>query len=354
MKTSTFLAVTILLAGRQLVADPMPDAARVPLPPNPALAFREIWAYVMADDPASARPDLPVTDLAWFAAGVSYRGALIGVPKPKGGMPGVRHHLVLAETGNADRMHFTLAPEFGLRDRLVADLAAAAVPFDGVQIDFESIELPDADNFRQFLVLLKSAIGDKCLSVALPARGRPASDAFDYRPLASLADRVVIMAYDEHWGGGPPGSIASPSWARRVVAHARSAFGVEKVVMGLPFYGRVWADKDPAGAYRYSSIERMRREQGVEVQRDVEGVPYFSWQSAIGFTAWYEDSGSVADKLRIYRDSGIERVGFWRLGLEDPAVWPLIDRFRAGGTGPEELAAMRRSMDQRYRLPAAR
>jgi hypothetical protein len=236
-------AMTLIIA----TPSALPAEAAGAAAPAP-LAFNEVWGYLMAADPVAARSDLPLTDIAWFAAGLSYRGTLVGVPKPAAWPVGIRHHLVLAETGNASRIHFALDPQFGLRDRLVADLAAAAGRFDGVQIDFEAIEPGDAANFRNFLVCLKGAIGAKTLSVAVPARSRKLGDAYDYASLAGIADRVLVMAYDEHWGGGPPGSIASPGWARRVAAHACKVLGTGKLVMGVPFYGRVWADRNQAGA----------------------------------------------------------------------------------------------------------
>ena len=238
-------------------------------PGVPALAFPEIWAYVMEDQQAAARPDLPITDLAYFAAGLSNRGELVGVPIIQNAQKIVaRKHLVLAELdGSAGLMHFVLAPEFPMRDKLIADLVVALAPFDGIQIDFENLMNYDAENFRQFLLKLKTAIGGKTLSVALPARNSPVSDAFSYPEIVAIADRILIMAYDQHWSGSEPGSIASLAWCKGLASYALGTMGPDKLIMGLPFYGRAWSNKNPAGAYRFPSLERLRKEKSPQQSR---------------------------------------------------------------------------------------
>ena len=285
-------------------------------------SFQEIWAYVMKDRQAAIQEGQPVTDLAFFAAGLSYRGSLIDLPQvEKSSGIKARRHLVLAEVENGALLHFVLAPEFAVRDKLVADLVAAAADWDGVQIDFEEIAAYDAANFRQFLALLKAGLGDKLLSVALPARKGTVDDAFAYAPIAALVDRVVVMAYDEHWSGSAPGPIASLAWSESVARHALETIGAEKLVMGLPLYGRVWADRNPTGAYRFTSIDKLRQDQKAKQLRSAEGIPYFRFSSTIKYTAWFEDARSVGKRAAIYAGLGIPRIGFWRLGLEDPAIW---------------------------------
>ena len=37
-------------------------------------------------------------------------------------------------------------------------------------------------------------------------------NATDYKGYAAIADYVILMAYDQHWAQGTPGSIAGQSW----------------------------------------------------------------------------------------------------------------------------------------------
>ena len=39
-----------------------------------------------------------------------------------------------------------------------------------------------------------------------------ADEAYDYAAIAASCDYMIIMAYDEHYSDGEPGSIASSQW----------------------------------------------------------------------------------------------------------------------------------------------
>lgn len=316
-KTFRPILAALALAAGLAPALPAQEAA------SSTAGFKEIWAYVMSGELEHLRDDLPLTDVFYFAAGISGKGELYGGSfgaKPAG-KANFRRHLVLADLSNSGLLHFVLAPEFGLRDKLVADLAARLKDYDGVQIDFEAIAAYDKDNFVQFLAKLKAAIGDKLLSVALPARTKATGDAFDYPAIAAVVDRALVMAYDHHWSGSAPGAIAGMDWSAAVAAYALKTIGPDKLVMGMPFYGRVWNDRNQAGSYRFKGIDKLLKENNLNPLRDAEGVPYFSFSATSTYTAYYEDQSSMAKRVGLYQAAGVQKIGFWRLGQEDPAVW---------------------------------
>ncbi len=43
---------------------------------------------------------------------------------------------------------------------------------------------------------------------------------------------------------------------------------------------------------------------------------------------WLEDATSAAGRIELALKHGLAGVGAWRLGLEDPAVWPKLAEFR--------------------------
>ena len=64
------------------------------------------------------------------------------------------------------------------------------------------------------IVAKKALPPGKIFSVAVMARWaehkqKNPSDAFDYPFIGMIADRVIVMAYDEHYRGGGPGPIIS-------------------------------------------------------------------------------------------------------------------------------------------------
>lgn len=286
------------------------------------LGFSEVWAYLMDGEERFFEPAYPITDLAYFGAGINSAGKLVGVPD-RGKIKGYRGraHFVVAELGNYALSHFCLTPEYQLRDALVADIVKAAEGYDGVQIDFEAVASRDRDAFYAFLCLLKEGLGDKTLSVALPACTLEKYDSFGYERIGRAVDRVIVMAYDEHWSESAPGPVASMDWCRKVAAYAVSKVAPKKLVMGAPFYGRAWADKDLSRAYKYSSLSSLMAEKGIEeVQRDGE-VPYLEYSESVKVRVFFDDSTSTLARLRMYRASSVRNIAFWRLGQEDREIW---------------------------------
>ena len=138
------------------------------------------------------------------------------------------------------------------------------------------------------------------------------------------------MAYDEHWSGSLAGSIASIDWCKRVAAYAQSRIAPERLVMGLPFYGRAWADKSLSKAYKFSSVERVMGEEKIKLPKREGDIPWFEYSSMVKVKVYYEDAQSIATRLALYRDAGVSMVAFWRLGQEDGLVWKNLEVLKAG------------------------
>lgn len=285
--------------------------------------FTEVWAYLLSGEEQALDSAMPITDIGYFGAGLNNFGRLVGVPDRSkiNGWNG-RVHLVIAEVSNPALSHFCLNPDYGVRSVLIQAIVDATKDFDGVQIDFEMVASSDRDHYITFLKEIKASIGTKTLSVALPARTRKIKeDVYDYTTIARVADRIIVMAYDEHWSGSAAGPVASLDWCSRVASWARSKIGSEKLVMGLPFYGRAWGDSNPSKAYRFSTLSRLMNDKSItEVYRSGE-VPWFEYEQTVRVKVFYEDYHSIFARSRLYHDAKVQNIAFWRLGQEDPAVW---------------------------------
>ena len=291
----------------------------------PVSAFEEVWAYVVAGEETALGKNMPVSDIGYFGAEIDTYGKLAEVPvRRKLPAFGGRVHLVVACNGRA-LTHFALAPGGTERRILIADLAAAAKDYDGLQIDFELVPQRDGEAFLSFLEELRAALGHKMFTIALPARLRKiANDVYDYERIKPLVDRILVMAYDEHWSTSAPGPIASLPWCRRVANHALGVIGGDKLIMGIPFYGRAWGSASLNRAYFHSGVERIRREQGSPEVRRENGIPTFEYEVPVSVKVYYEDAYSLSARMELYRSLGVAAVGFWRLGQETPAVWDLL------------------------------
>lgn len=302
------------------------------MPPD-SRAFDEVWGYLSVGEESAWREGLPVSDLAYFSASLNTWGELTGVPDigRLKGLPG-RKHLVVALLENGALTHLALHPAFSVRQVLLNALVVAAGLYDGLQLDFESVGSRDKESFWSFLGELKLRLAGKVLSVAVPARTTLIEDAYDYRVLDRVVDRVIVMAYDEHWSAGPPGPVASLDWGRRVVRFSQSTVGPSKLVLGIPFYARAWADKSLSRAYKASGIARLLSLLKPAPLHRTEGIPDFEYEETVKVRVFFDDRESHQARIDLYGTLGLKNLAFWRLGQESPDFWSLI-RLAPGAPG---------------------
>ena len=292
--------------------------------------FREIWAYLLRGEENELTGAEPVTDLCYFGASLTREGRITetiarpAVTLKDGLRPAI--HLVIAELSNNALMHFSLDPRYGVRPLLIEDICRVTEAFDGVQIDFESVSRDDADSFLGFLKELRSRLpAGKRLSIAVPARTKLIADAYEYSRIAPIVDRMVIMAYDEHWSTSSPGPVASLPWCSKIVDYANSAVESDKIVMGLPLYGRAWQDKRLAKALRFRNVVDLVAETKSTANYAPELGAYFEYSESVVVTVFFDDHRSLMEKLQLYRARDINSVSFWRIGQGPPELWSNLE-----------------------------
>lgn len=328
---SAFLAAAILMLGGTL----LPADGEVPA--ESGKTAPEMWGYLMEGAESAYTGREPITDLCYFRAIINYRGELIGaypIPKNVPVKTGVRTHLVVAELSSRTLEHFILAPEYKLRKKLLDAITAASASYDGVQIDFESVPDASSAHFLSFLDELKTRIAPKVLSVAVPARREFAADAYNYDALNKCTDRIIVMAYDEHWNGSVPGPIASTEWCEKVVTYASAHISKEKLVMGLPLYGRAWQRPRYSKEVSYAEVQELTRLAGKENDA-VTGYPRLEFGSPATVVLYYENSRTIMEKITLYTTYGVSCYAFWRLGQEPSDIWSLLTRYAAAPAKPK-------------------
>jgi hypothetical protein len=291
--------------------------------PLPVSAFEEIWTYVLTGREEFLKPGLPLTDIGYFSADIGIYGSLVGVPDRKKLPPfSGRVHLVV-KCDSKSTTYFALRPGSAERKALIADLIHATKDYDGLQIDFENIPERAGESFHSFLAELRAGLGhNKMFTIALKARTRKINnDIYDYEKIMPMVDRILIMAYDEHWSTSKPGPVASLSWCRNVARYSLNVIGKEKLIMGLPFYGRGWGDTLTSQAHVYTGIERIINSHNITDIKRENGIPTFDYTTPVKVKVYYDDEYSLSARMEMYRTMGVTSVGFWRLGQENPAVW---------------------------------
>ena len=331
-KTTILLLIFLIFNFSSCTNQKIQSEARFNLrpPAKDSLEFGETWSFVLQWHENEYNPQMPVTDLCYYYTDINCYGELIDIPN--------RAKLTVNEDTrvhfgmccqSTSLTHFVISPEYGLRDRIIKEIVEAAKAFDGIQLDFEYVPKRDRKKYLDFIKKMREEMDAKnkgqMLSVCLPGRYKDSeNDFFTYKEIAKLCDRVFIMAYDEHWATSKPGPIASTEWSKKVVDFALTQIPQEKLIMGMPLYGRTWNDKNTAKAWYYNSLEKNLIENNVTEIIYENDIPMFKYKTEIEVTGYFNDNYSVLNLCDIYQNAGVDKVGFWRIGFESEDFWNYI------------------------------
>jgi chitinase len=269
----------------------------------------------------------------------------------------------------------------------VADGVDASGVFDGIDIDWEypgrcgaTCDYSDADpenftallsEFRTRLDLLEDEVEasagtrpEYLLSIAAPA-GQYYYEALqpELGQMQASLDWINIMAYDFHggWETSGPANHHAPLYKSECdpattadygdkAVHAYLASGVpgNKLVLGVPFYGRGWrgvASVDDGLCQPARGIPRGTYEKGIDDYEVLVGSSASVFHEEDDSAAWtfdgsefwsFDDETSLGTKARYVDDTGLRGVMSWDLSGDtgDAAlVKALSDAFAVSSGG---------------------
>lgn len=229
------------------------------------------------------------------------------------------------------------------RDRLVAGLVEEikAYQIDGLNVDFENVPQEAGQDYIQFIRELSVACRANNIVLSVDNYApKNYNSHYGWKEQGVMADYVVIMGYDEHWGGnGTAGSVASIGYVEEGIATMiNEGVPAEKIINAVPFYTRIWKTEGTTVTDQAVGIVDARaflERRGVVPQWDEEtcqNYGEFQTEDGILYQVWLEDAQSLAAKINIMKKYGIAGVAEWKLGLESGAseVWSTIAEFLAG------------------------
>jgi spore germination protein YaaH len=252
------------------------------------------------------------------------------------------------------------------REQLSSEIAAFIETnnIDGINVDIENVTDADRDAYTDLVRLLREKIpAHKEVSVAVAANPNGWTKgwhgSYDYAALAKYADYLMIMSYDESYPGGTQGPIASLEWVEKGIQYALNV-GVpsNKVVVGLPFFGRYWIDGKSYGGYGISmkSVEAIVQKYNGEIIYDEktqspyaivtitsQDEPYKLGSRTLGpgtYRFYYENDQSIQKKVDLVHKYDLKGTGSWSLGQETAEIWNEFGIWLAGHQDEKVIAAV--------------
>ena len=221
----------------------------------------------------------------------------------------------------------------------------------GVSIDFENVPATAQPALKTFMYELYAQFHPLGLEVS---QSVPLDDpAFDYRGLATATDYLILMAYDEHWSSSKAGPIASQGWYTAALRRRFAELPPQKYVIALGNYGYDWKAKGKA-ATEISVQEAFRTAQESEgdiVLDPVARNPTFTYydENDALHHVWFLDGVTFFNQLVAGQQYGPRGFALWRLGSEDPSIWPVVARrAQLDGTTADTLRVVHYGYDLDY------
>lgn len=191
----------------------------------------------------------------------------------------------------------------------------------GLVVDLEDLPPGAQGDLQVFL----AAARERCrrhgwiLAVTAP----PANPAWSLAALGQAADRVILMAYDEHWQTGQPGPIASDAWFASVVKRDIAQIPPGATIVAVAAYAYDWPASGPATVLSIPQAQALAAQNKVKPERDpASGSAHFAYvASGVAHMVWMSDASAVKGQIGLARSAGARGVALWRLGTEDPALW---------------------------------
>lgn len=226
------------------------------------------------------------------------------------------------------------------REKVIKQLLAFASLYDldGINIDFEEVAQSDGIYYVQFIRELTPMLKAQGLTVSVDMYiPKPWTSHYKMSEVSKVVDYIAVMVYDEHWSSCPEsGSVSSLPWAEQAMEDVSKMVESSKIIMGIPFYTRVWEEKVVEGRTTVSSsslgmqggINELNK-NNAQIVFDEESQQNYGEYEKDGalYRIWLEDEQSVQKRMELAKRYDIAGISAWKYGLEKEGTWDIINSY---------------------------
>lgn len=227
--------------------------------------------------------------------------------------------------------------DYSQREEMIEQIVNLAVKYgvDGINVDFEYMNMNDKDVFSRFIIELAPRLREygivTSVDVTAPDGAENWSLCYDRDLLAKRADYLVFMAYDQYGiSSTTPGTTAGADWVEVNIKKFLGQEGVEKekIILGIPLYTRLWKTdingKSTSTVINMNQInEKIPSENEVPRVWDEDKKQYYVEYDSekYKFQIWLEDSRSIREKLNSINQYELAGGAFWEKDRETEDIW---------------------------------
>ena len=222
------------------------------------------------------------------------------------------------------------------RKKLIDNLINATTECgaDGINIDIETTNVDTGVFFIQFLRELYLKASQKGIVISVDNYIPESNNAYYNIPeQCKVADYVIIMGYDEHYKGSDAGSVSSLSWFTYAADLSLKKCPADQLIMGVPFYTRLWREVTDGDSVRTYSDSMDLREQEkflAELKKepkwlDDAGQYYYEYEKdGDTYKLWAEEKKSLTLKAIVIGEKKLAGAAAWMMGGETEGLWSAI------------------------------
>ena len=207
---------------------------------------------------------------------------------------------------------------------------------DGINIDFEGMYEADKDNFSRLLIEIRPRLNEigAVLSVDVTAPdGAPEwSLCYDRYTIGKVADYVMFMAYDQYGLSAiKAGTTAGHNW---VEANVKKFIGqeevkAEKIILGIPFYTRVWKENNgnvTSNVVNIGNVNNVIPSNATKTwDEDLQQYYVEYKKGGATYKIWVEDEKSIEAKLDLVSKYNLGGAAYWEYDRATNSIWNLIE-----------------------------